>query len=478
MKKHLILSIASLLMITSLAGCGGGSDPSETPTIPEINEKVKTAIDSLRNHSHYVHVEQDVAIYKPSQPEVCDIYNLYIYDIGHFYSETERSYSIKMEREFCDLDKETGEKLENTIRHSDVPEMLYFKDMEDGTAYIEEVTYQNELKSTTVAFYDEDSGIYQPVIFDSEFKNPWDYISYRDVAIKEDGNLTLINEKDDFLAECYETVGLNFVSDNTILLDDQGRITGVEFQIDDLVEENYTRTNSLSVVYSGLDTAVLKHRAPSTNNNPELQAAFDSIKNVKNYTYSKEFTYSYGATKDYITGYFTEEEIYFRHHTEAGIEHPYTTGDDYDYKVKINNDGVTYTGYEYNLKGDTWKWGVIMVSGTSPYILENFEESGPKFYEIDASIFKKIDERTYQIEDYFLLDSGSFFDYGMLGVQSAAFEGNTSKMIITLGEDGSLEKVETGFKFMGVDYYINYYLSNIGTTEIPEWSNQEVKIEY
>ena len=51
-------------------------------------------------------------------------------------------------------------------------------------------------------------------------------------------------------------------------------------------------------------------------------------------------------------------------------------------------------------------------------------------------------------------------------------------MVIHLAEDYSLEKVETGFTFMGVDTYINYYLKDIGTTEIPSWSDYAVPYEY
>jgi hypothetical protein len=179
-----------------------------------------------------------------------------------------------------------------------------------------------------------------------------------------------------------------------------------------------------------------------------------------------------------ITGYFTEEEVYFRHHTEDEKEHAYTGGDDYDYKAKINEDGVSYTGYEYTLKGEMWDWGIVMLSSSSPYIMDTFNEIGPRFYEINASIFKEIEENVYEIEPHFLRDSGAYFDFGFLGVNSAAFEGGTNKMIITLSADGQIEKIETGFTFMGTEYPINYYLSNIGTTEVPSWSDNPTPLEY
>ena len=475
--KKTLLPLILVLGASTLAGCGPTSNPTDPTTPVAPSEKIITALNSLKYASHYVDMEQDVAILKPTQPEVCDIYSFYHNNMGYFYSETEKAYSYKTETLFCDLDKETGEPLENTIRRNSTDEVLYFKD-EDGTVYQETVTFQNEVVSTTMAFYDEDTGYYQPVIFDSEFKNPWDYITTRDLVENSDGKLTLINEKADFLAECYGAVGLNFITSNKINLDEQGRIIGIDFVINDLVTDTYTRTNTFKITYSGHDTAKLTHLTPSTNNNPELQAAFDSIKNVKNYTYAKEYTYSYGATKDLITGYFTEEEVYFRHHTEDETEHAYTGGDDYDYKAKINEDGVSYTGYEYTLKGEMWDWGIVMLSSSAPYIMDTFEEIGPKFFEINASIFKEIEENVYEIEPHFLRDSGAYFDFGFLGVNSAAMEGGTNKMVITLTADGQIEKIETGFTFMGTEYPINYYLSNIGTTEVPSWSDNPTPLEY
>lgn len=478
--KKTTLTLVALLAVTSLVGCNPTSAPTtEGPTsapATDNSQKIQTAIESLKGKSHNVEILQDVAIYKPKDPSVCDIYSEYKFSLGYYYKGEERSYSTKTEMMYCDLDKQTGEPIENTIRHSSTDTNLYFKD-EDGTAYAENISFQNEVTKHTQAFYDEDAGYYQPVVFDTEFKNPWDFITTRDIGVKEDGNLTLINEKADFLAECYGTVGLNFITDNTLELDDKGRIIGIDIVIDDLVTDNYTRTNTFTLDYTGHDTAVLQHRTPYTHENPKLQAALDSIKGVKNYTYAKEYTYSYGATQDLITGYFTEEEIYWRHHTEEGNEHPYTKGDDYDYKSILMEDG-TYYGHEYILRGNTWDWGVIYVSGTSPYIIDTFEGNGPRFYEINASIFRQIDEFTYEIEPYFVRKSGAYFDYGFLGVNSAAMETNTNKCIIHLAEDYSLEKVESGFSFQGVEYPVNYYLSDIGTTEIPSWSDDQVVWDY
>ena len=67
---------------------------------------------------------------------------------------------------------------------------------------------------------------------------------------------------------------------------------------------------------------------------------------------------------------------------------------------------------------------------------------------------------------------------GFLGVNSAAMEGGTNKMVITLTADGQIEKIETGFTFMGTEYPINYYLSNIGTTEVPSWSDNPTPLEF
>ena len=89
---------------------------------------------------------------------------------------------------------------------------------------------------------------------------------------------------------------------------------------------------------------------------------------------------------------------------------------------------------------------------------------------LDAVIFKKIDDKTYQIEDYFLPSIGVYFDNGFLGVNSGAFDGNTKKLVIKLDDNGQIEVIESMFKYEMVEYYVNFYIQDIDNTVIPSWS--------
>lgn len=472
------LSIAAICL-----GFAVGCDDSNS-TKTEVSAKVKTALDSLKGKSHEVFVSQSVSILRPYREEdgefqALDIKNSYEFEYGYYYDGEEQSYSEKTSATFADLDKETGEPIQNSIRTYSTDKNIYFKD-EDGTVYSEHISLQNEVYTMTQSFYDEDSQTYKPLIFDSEFKNPFDYITYRDIKVREDGSLTLINNKADFLGECYKTIGMNFISDNTIELDEEGRIVGLTFVINDLVEENYTRKNEFEVIITGHDSAKLTHLSKYTNDNPKLQSALEVLKDKTNFTYNKEhISKSVDAdgneiiTRDYIEGYFTENEVFFHHKVTDNDEHPYQGGDNYDYKAVKQTEGDyadKYLAYEYTLGHQGYEWGVVMLSSTAPYVLNSFEEIGPSFMNINASIFRKIDEYTYEIEPYFISSIGQYFDYGMYGVDSQILETNTSKLVVNLDENFQIESIESGFLFSGIASSINYYLSDIGTTTIPSWA--------
>lgn len=491
MKKKSLLLLALTTLTLPLMGCDNQNTTS-------ISTMVKTAVDSLKEKTHTANISQSVTITKDEvyesedtgedkfQPVVVDIFQEYNNSFTYFYENNERAFSRTTSSLFADLDKSTGQKIESTIREYQNSEEFYFKNNENGTAYTEEIDVKNNLISYTVATYDENTGLYTPILFDYEFKNPFDFIAYRDVQIKEDGKtLTLINQKADFLADCYQTIGLNFIDDNTIYLDNNGRISSIEFTISDLVGDTFTRKNTFSINYS-FDSSSINHLEPFKNNNPELQEALDVLDNKKNFTYIKEYLESEETDangkpvvpSDKITGYFTENEVYFHHleNKETGIdEHPYAVGDLYDYKSVLNENG-TYTCYEYTPDGVQFKWGIVKASGSSDYIIDNFEGIGPSFMNLDASIFTKIDDKTYEIEPLLLPSIGKYFDYGMLGVQSYVFDGNTTKLSITLNDEGEIDVIDAWFVFEMVTYKIKFTIKDIGTTEIPEWSNVVVPV--
>lgn len=479
MKKIMYYFSIASICLGFLVGCNDSNSSKF-----KVSEKVKIALDSLKGKSHEVFVSQSVSILRPYREEdgefqALDIKNSYEFEYGYYYNGEEKSYSEKTSAVFADLDKETGEPIQNSIRTYSTDKNTYFK-AEDGTVYSEHISLQNEIYTMTQSYYDEDSQTYKPLIFDSEFKNPFDYITYRDIKVRKDGSLTLINRKADFLGECYKTVGMNFITDNTIELDDEGRIIGLTFVINDLVEENYTRKNEFEVVITGHDSAKLAHLNKFNNDNSKLQSALEVIKDKNNFTYNKEIvnktTDSNGnvvESRDYIEGYFTEDVVYFHHRVTDNDNHPYQGGDNYDYKAVKQKDGEyegKYLAYEYTLGHQGYEWGVVMLSASSPYVLDSFEETAPAFMNIDASIFRKIDEYTYEIEPYFLSTIGQYFDYGMYGVDSQILETKTTKLVVNLDENFQIESIESGFLFSGIASSINYYLSDIDTTVIPSWA--------
>lgn len=485
-----------VLLILSLSSCQSTNEIINE----EIPDIVKTAVNALRNTTHQVSTEQTVTVLRFESGETVesyipvDITQEYNNTFTYYYDGNERAYSRKTSSLFADLHKNddpannilAGDKIESTIRTYDNPEEIYYKNAENGTVYVENISYQNELSSSIVANYDENSGLYSPIIFDLEFKNPFDFISMRDIKIKneKDATLTIINQKADFLADCYNTIGLNFINDNTVYLDDNNRISEIEFVINDLVGNNYVRKNTFKVSYQYISQEI-PHYEPFTNDNPKLERALKALDNQYNFTYIKEFQADENTGELYhrIEGYFTKEEVYF-HHIVNGEDYgltdynpnaPYTIGDYYDYKSKLN-DNNTYTCYEYVPNGIEFKWGIVKVSGSSDYIIDNFEGIGPSFSQLNASIFSQVTENKYEIETLLLPSIGKFFDFGMLGVQSSVFDGNTTTLSITLDSEGNIEVIETSFIFEMKTYRLKFYLRDIGTTIIPSWSDDIIPV--
>ena len=472
MKKTHILLTTLLTTLFTATGCGE-TTPSFNPTQVANEAKIITAIDSLRGKTHQINISQAVTIVRPNDELSVDFTNIYEFTHTHYYGDNVRAFSTGSYSIYYDHIKGTGEMDESTYRTHKVDEQIYFK-LSNGYAQVQNLTFQNELETAISAYYDEETGRYTPIMFDTEFKNPFDYVSYRDVVVNNDGSLSLINQKIDFVLECYNTVGMNTIKENKLVLNSKGEVTAIEFVIPDQIgaENSYIRSNTITLTYEreGIKTAELK---PFENENPELEAAFAAIKNTKNYSYTKTYVQQKqvdGTIKDHnVKGYFTEDVVYFHHHDKPGDTTPYEGDDDYDYKAVKESDGKYYV-YQYSMATDTFGWGIVMASATTPLFYDYFEELGPIFSYVDPAIFKKTGEYTYEIETYFLSTSGIIFDFGMMGVASDAFDGGTTKCVVTLNEDGSLGKVETTLKFLTETLNITYTLSDIGTTVVPTWA--------
>lgn len=472
-KKSLLL----LFLTIPLVACNQGTSleiPEETPSI------IKNALHSLKEKTHIANVHQTVSVFRDDTGgtyQYVDITQEYDNVFTHYYGENERSFARQTSSLYADLDKETGEKIDDTIRTNENQEERYFKNFEDGTVYTEDIDISNKVLHYVAASYDEDTGIYSPIIFDSEFKNPFDYITVRDFEINEDNKtLKLINQKADYIAECYNTIGLNFITDNTVNLDENGRIESIDFVIDDLRGNNYTRKNTFSVEYSYGDDIKVEHYQAFTNDNPELQNALQILKDKKNFTYIKKFCETDDEEEHTIKCYFTEDVVYFHHLETENDTHPYAVGDYIDYKSVLNDDGK-YTCYEYTYtSGPSYKWSVCKLSGSSDYIIDDFSGIGPSFMDLDASIFTKIDDNKYQIESLLLPSIGKYFDYGMLGVQSGVFDGSTTKLTITLDNNGEIEVIDASFISEMKQYVLQFTIEDIGTTTIPTWMNDNVPV--
>ena len=448
MKKNKLMLILTISLLFPLVGCSSNN---------EIDPVIIKAINSLKETSHLVHMESMVEVLKPNDDFAVDLHDEYYSTYGYFYDGEEKSYSSKVDYKFMDLDKITHEPIEGRTRIYKNPTKVYHKD-KDGTTYEEHISIENEYYSYTIADYNSNTGYYTPIIFDNEFKNPFDYISSRDVIKNNDGTLSLINEKADFLADCYKVIGLNLITENKIYLNEEGGIESISFVINDLVEKNFTRKNALAIRYELGEDIKHTHLKPFENNNPELQIALDVLDNQTNFTYVKEFVFeeenpltgNKETTSDVVRGYFTSEEVFFHHVINENDDHPYALGDDYDYKAIRNEDNKTYTCYEYSYSSKIggYDWSIVNISGTAAYILNDFSEIGPSFMSMNASIFKKIDDKTYEIETPLLNSIGSYFDNGLLGVQSLAFDGGTSKCIIRLNDEGFIDVIETGFTYL------------------------------
>lgn len=461
MKKKIILWLTSLVvLLPMMSGCAEKEYPP--------SDVVKTALASVRT-SHKVYIEQTTTVLKPQDPLAVDIHIAYDNEYGYYYQGDEKSFSRLIHSTFVDLDKETGEWNETTIRTKIHPEERYFKD-EDGTVYAETINIKNEIEKVTYAFFDNETGVYRPVIFDTQFKNPFDYITYRDIKENEDGTLTLLHEKADFLASCYDAIGMNFIQENVIHLNEQGEIASIDFVIPDLVEPTYTRRNTLSLEYIRGENIRFSHRQVYTNENPQLQMALSVLKDQTNFTYIKQYMNHDGTIQNTIKSYFTKEEVFFHQHDEINASALYQGGDDYDYKVILDPNTNTYTCYEYTSGTAGWKWNVCMISSTAPYILEDFSEIGPSFMDMSAAIFKKIDDTTYEIEKDMVSTIGKYFDYGMQGCQSYVFDGSTTSLTIELNDQGEIDVIKARFRFEQVETMVEFYIQDIGTTVIPTWS--------
>lgn len=459
-QKLLILSLLTLCVIP-LTSCETGNE--EKPT------RLDKILYSIKEANHDVRVHEVVSVIHPYEENNVDIRSEITLNYTYRYEGEKRSHSREQIVYSYDIDKLTGLADPRTERTTKVPYVSYYKNIETGLAEVRQINLQNELEISTLVSQDSE-GSFIPIIYDNEFSNPFDFITTRDLTILDNGDVSLSKSKANFLLDAYKTIGVNMVGSATIKVNDNDQITKIDFEIPELEGESYIRHNVISIEYFNHDTAKYEDLKPFENNNPELHEALTKYKDVKNFTYIKDYLDTNGEIFDRITGFYTEDTVYF-HHGEATDTEPYKKGDNYDYKAVKHEDGLYYI-YQYNFVSvDYHDWGIVYLTGTTPYTFDSFEAMAPRYFNISSSIFKKIGDKKYEVEPIFLHSIGQYFDYGVWGVHTSLLNSTTTSLVITLNDKNEIELIETGFFFENKTTNINFHYANINSTSIPSWMN-------
>lgn len=502
MKKQ-IFNLTLCLVSLVLTSCGetstsfatttsyessSSSSSSSTSSVDPNKTKFESVILSLKERSHTATIHYKVGVYKTDGSLSLEMSYDYIYN--YMYGD-EVGFSMQGSRTSQDLmyDSTTGEYLNYmyltnssgekekyvfTPRVTQIPLESYFRDEDTGVALFERLNADNTI--TTYIASDEDyyTGMYTAINFDLEFVNPWDYITTDDLTYVDDKTYILSPAKGKFVANAYNVgTTTNYIRQTTIHTDDSYNVSSLEFEIDDEVGNNYTRKNEFTISYSNVDNVKVKHKKVATNSNPELEALFNKFKESKNFTYAKKYyttTEDTSVFADTVTGYYTENDIFF-HHDFNGLydDKMNTSKNDYDYRVTLNSSDNKYYAYEYNSNdGTQFYWGLVTVSNSAYLSYDNFSDIGPNFYDLSPSLFiKNDDDNSYTIVEDFEDEVGTYFDNQFDGVHTDYFDGATSSFKLTLTNDGF--NVETSYTASSIEYRVDFTLSNIGTTSLPSY---------
>lgn len=486
----LLLALPALLL-ASCAGTSSTSAPStstsssttssgaDSTTIPDIDdgeapEEFVTAIKSLRKNSHQVHINSLVQVLHPD-PYAVDLQIVTDQTIVQSYKTLEdgtieRGYHVEGSKTNSDLNKDEGHTVnESTTTVYPIADQTIFEDPATGVAYDETLTIDNTVVKSMPANQDE-TGVYDPLIFADQFKNPWDYIDASDLSYGTDGNIHLDITKAAFLMEAYELNSVNKPSDCIVNLNSNNQIASVTFAIDDIGSETYTRHSTLSLTYSGFGTATVEHLAPLTNENPELETAFANLTSADSFTYTKVIKNLTNNTVEKTTAYYVKDAnlVYFHQGDEDRM---YTNGNNYDYVASYQESGTyagQWMGYNY-VQGTTgWDWGIVYVTGTYPYLVESWDALIPQVKKVSTALFHKDEDGAYVCDDRLDGSIGSYFDNGFLAVNSEALETSGTGLKLTL-KDGNIDTIETGFTVSNQESEVTFTLSDINSTTLPDF---------
>ena len=472
MKKQ-VLFIFPLLISLGLFGCTeSGSDSSTTPSVQLPSTAEEKIVNSVRGVNHRAHIEQSVKVlYPATMTGAVGLGIDNVRDLAYSYDDGERAYAASGTSIHYNIDIKTEEPIEGTEQEYVETASRIFEEEGTGLSLMETLGPDNKVTTAYASSFDDSTGIYSPLIFATNFANPWDYIEASDLLLGDDGNFHLDTDKAEFLLEAYGLTSTNMVEDAVVKTDYQDNLASIEFVLPTYDTSTYSRESSVKIEYSDFgDATEIAHLKPFTNDNPDLEVALSCLSDATSFTYRKQYRDSFSELEPSdTTGYFTKDAIFFHQRAEKFPNSFYVSGDDYDYLSKRNPADNKYYGFQYEILSEAFT--PAMLSETQQLVKDTFLDNGPSFYKLSAALFKKTGDLTYEAEPSIVSTIGQYFDNGFDGVHSDILNGSTLSCKVTLTTDKkAIEKVEVGAD-MGVgDTIITFTLSNINSTTIPEFA--------
>lgn len=456
------------------------SEESSSESIPEEDklEIISKALTALQTKSHELEINQTYKLEYPGEKYYVGSFQKHNHKIGYYYEGENKAYRYSSNSEFADIDSMTGEIVESTYRTKIVPSTLYKKDIKNGNAVIETLGVDNVLTITTCVEYDPLNNIDVAIKFDSEFINPFTNINLVDVQYVNEHKLTLVNiQAANKLLKAYGILGSVSEGDEiSLILDNEGKVTNLEFVLGELRVGNKVITNDVSLTFTKLDNIDFPHVRPYENNNPDLVEAFNKYADLTNYTYTKTIEVD-GMQADHVEGYFSQDVVLFHHglRTDTAL---YENGDNYDLKCVYNPTTQVYDVYQYIFAADDFDWVQVFATDNVPYTMPTFTSIGATFNGIvNPAVFKNIGDNKYQVEDLVFSTIGQYFDFGVWGVDSFFLETQTLDCVITLTDNNEIDNIKVYAHMEKYEFVFTFKYRDIGSTVIPEWIDPKATIE-
>lgn len=352
------------------------------------------------------------------------------------YSNMDSSSTISFKQYYGEVEKD-GKSVRGvkTYDSNGNPSKIYLEGSNGST------TFETLLKDNTVSTTTLVNGAMN-IRFNDRYLNPWDYVS------EEDFNGTSLNaDKASLISETY--LGASFgVKEAKVTFDKESNLTSLTITYPS--RKDAVDTGTSQIVYDTTLTSTITFDyssdkidlvQPSTNSNPELKAAFESL--GSNYTI---LTFS-DASNSVVTTYVTSDGIYQHFGTESRM-----VEGDYFYK---NGKLKTY--------GSDAATGEI---GFTNEVSASLSSVLPTFDQISDALFNKENSSTYTLlSDATYANCASFasayFDFG------SEYNGNFAT--ITL-KDKKVATAATSVTLnTGTVVNVRNTYSNYGSTAFPAY---------